>query len=392
MRENNLLDFNMYEQSLTQNVKQPNGAYSKQATPPPNLTTKDITENGEYSAAEDNADGYSSVTVDVSGGGGLSGTDVKFYDYDGTVVYSYSAEDFLALTELPANPTHEGFNAQGWNWTLADMKAHVTTFGNCAAGQMYTTSDGKTKYYIRMSEYDIEDSVGLIISSTDTSSIEVDWGDGSDPQTYTSSDYVSGVSHTYAAAGAYTITLEVTSGIITVGGEYTIYPNSSILHGLVIGDNVDVLTIYSCSNLNYISIPYGVTKASFTGGNNCLPFVILPNSITQIWDDDFQQYVGLHTVVTPNSLTQIGSYSGAFSECKALSNLVIPDRVTALNCTLAGTMSSIDIPNSVTSIDLNCFSSCYALTNINIDNTEGAISGAPWGNYGYVIVNWLRDE
>lgn len=37
--------------------------------PPPTLTTKDITENGEYSAADDGAVGYSSVTVDVSGGG-----------------------------------------------------------------------------------------------------------------------------------------------------------------------------------------------------------------------------------------------------------------------------------------------------------------------------------
>lgn len=71
MRENNLLDFNMYEQSLTQNVKQPNGAYSEQATPPPNLITKDITENGEYSAADDNADGYSSVNVTVGGGAGM---------------------------------------------------------------------------------------------------------------------------------------------------------------------------------------------------------------------------------------------------------------------------------------------------------------------------------
>ena len=35
----------------------------------PNLATKDITENGTYNASSDNADGYSSVTVDVSSGG-----------------------------------------------------------------------------------------------------------------------------------------------------------------------------------------------------------------------------------------------------------------------------------------------------------------------------------
>ena len=34
------------------------------------LITKNITENGTYNASDDNADGYSSVTVDVPGGGG----------------------------------------------------------------------------------------------------------------------------------------------------------------------------------------------------------------------------------------------------------------------------------------------------------------------------------
>lgn len=36
----------------------------------PTLVTKTITENGTYNASSDNADGYSSVTVNVSGGGG----------------------------------------------------------------------------------------------------------------------------------------------------------------------------------------------------------------------------------------------------------------------------------------------------------------------------------
>lgn len=38
----------------------------------PVLTTKAITANGTYNASSDNADGYSSVTVNVSGGGGVS--------------------------------------------------------------------------------------------------------------------------------------------------------------------------------------------------------------------------------------------------------------------------------------------------------------------------------
>jgi len=39
--------------------------------PSPTLITKNITQNGTYDAEDDDADGYSSVTVNVSGGSGL---------------------------------------------------------------------------------------------------------------------------------------------------------------------------------------------------------------------------------------------------------------------------------------------------------------------------------
>ena len=48
-----------------------------------------------------------------SGGGGMPHNDVNFFDYDGTIVASYSASDFLALTEMPSNPTHDGLVSQG---------------------------------------------------------------------------------------------------------------------------------------------------------------------------------------------------------------------------------------------------------------------------------------
>lgn len=67
-------------------------------------------------------------------GGGSSGNDVVFYDYDGTVVQSYSANDFLALSAMPANPTHSGLTAQGWNWSLSDAKTYVQTYGKLNIG------------------------------------------------------------------------------------------------------------------------------------------------------------------------------------------------------------------------------------------------------------------
>ena len=36
---------------------------------------------------------------------------VNFIDYDGTRLYSYSAEEFLTLTEFPPDPAHDGLTS-----------------------------------------------------------------------------------------------------------------------------------------------------------------------------------------------------------------------------------------------------------------------------------------
>ena len=41
--------------------------------------------------------------------------DVNFYDYDGTIVASYSLSEAQSLTALPNGPTHDGLVFQGWN-------------------------------------------------------------------------------------------------------------------------------------------------------------------------------------------------------------------------------------------------------------------------------------
>lgn len=79
-----------------------------------------------------------------------SGDDVLFIDYDGNVLYKYSKADALALSSLPALPSHDGLTCQGWNFTLEEMKARVNGVGICIVGPMYTTSDGKTKLKIKL--------------------------------------------------------------------------------------------------------------------------------------------------------------------------------------------------------------------------------------------------
>ena len=64
----------------------------------PDLTTKNITENGTYNASSDNADGYSQVTVNVQGGGSMS---VDYSNYSGS--FDTNSRDYETLKSLVLN-------------------------------------------------------------------------------------------------------------------------------------------------------------------------------------------------------------------------------------------------------------------------------------------------
>ena len=153
-------------------------------------------------------------------GGGETTTgqkDVNIIDYDGTICYSYSASEFANLTALPANPSHSGLTAQGWNWSLTDAKAYVAKYGKLWIGQMYITDDGKTRIYIHLEEGRTSPMLGCCPNGT----VVVDWGDGSATETLTGTSLETVVwtsTHNYVAAGDYVITLEVTSGTVALSG------------------------------------------------------------------------------------------------------------------------------------------------------------------------------
>ena len=48
---------------------------------------------------------------------------IRFYGYEGKLLYSYSIEEMKALTELPRLPEVKGLICQGWNWSLENLQA-----------------------------------------------------------------------------------------------------------------------------------------------------------------------------------------------------------------------------------------------------------------------------
>ena len=137
--------------------------------------------------AKINPQDFSSEIASIPTGGGsatASKSSVNFYDYDGTLLHSYSKDEFLALSALPDLPTREGLTCQGWNYTLAKAKEYVTSYDILDIGATYITDDGKTRLYIKIAANG-RMNVPLYFSQTVANGVTIDWGDGSATQTLT---------------------------------------------------------------------------------------------------------------------------------------------------------------------------------------------------------------
>ena len=331
-----------------------------------------IREKGGTSEQLEFPDGFTNAIANIeTGGGGTStGDAVKFIDYDGTLLYSYSAEDFAALTGLPENPSHSGLTAQGWNWTKAQIEAQLesTPEQTVWVGQKYITDDGKTRLYCRFHEGRLSPYLGLCPNGT----VTVDWGDGSatDTLTGTSLTTTMRVQHTYAREGEYLITLTPAEGT-TFAFEGA--DNGNIGSRILATSNSDK-TYNSLVYLNSIyRIELGISiSVSSSAFRSCLSLtsITIPDSVTSIGSNAFQNCYSLSSITIPDSVTSIDS--GAFQYCYSLSSIIIPDGVTSIKGSTfqyCYSLTSITIPNRVTSIYINAFSNCYGIAQYHIMST-----------------------
>lgn len=350
------------------------------------------------------ATGFSAAIDGIPSGGGSSvaPNDVNFYDYDGTIVASYSAADFANLSAMPDNPTHEGLIALGWNWALSRAKDYVAWCGMVNIGQMYITDDGKTRIYVHFEEGRSSAYLYLCVDGT----VDIDWGDGSAHGTMTGSstdDPATPIQHNWQP-GDYVISLtpepetqfsfygDHDEGCCLLlkqfgsGEANQVYRNA--IKRIELGEGLPFLNSYSflnCYCLTSITIPFGVDVIDGSAFENCfgLKSITIPNSVATMGSAIFASCYGLASIAMQDYLYTIPSAIFAF--CYGLASIAMPydgDTIESSafeNCT---GLASVTIPPSVSMIENYAFGNCHGLGEVHFLPTTPPILFAEtvWDN------------
>ena len=371
------------------------------------LDTLNVSHNGTYTPETGHA--YSPVNVNVLGGNIDEDADVVFMDYDGTILYTYTAAQFANLTALPPNPSHTGLTAQGWNWTLADAKTYVQTNGFIDIGQNYVTDDGATRIYVNIDSLDSHPDFSIqFYNSTGTTTV-IDWGD--DTTTSSTVTSLTTYTHNYSSAGLYTISLTSNNGGTIIfpnsGSTSIVVPTKAWQQQRVVkvefGSNIKDIkqyNFYGFRKLETVSIP---KISGLTFSNNCFEYcnslkavVFPPDCSNNIGNYAFRYDYDLIRVSF--SLSQTGSLGNStftestikrasipnnctvtstFYNCKNLKKTIFPTGQPSIGEFVRGciVLNTLDI-SGVTTISANAFNNCQCLKSVTLNSEVTVINAS----------------
>ncbi len=140
----------------------------------------------------------------------------------------------------------------------------------------------------------------------------------------------------------------------------------------VLRQSSNITTANISSSVTYKNKTYSVTSIGDGAFSGCrsLTSITIPNSVTSIGESAFYNCYSLTSITIGNSVTSIGD--SAFYYCYSLTSVTIPNSVTSIgdyafyNC---DSLTSVTIPNSVTSIGYYAFENCNKLTSVNYTGT-----------------------
>lgn len=278
------------------------------------------------------AEFVSEIESITTGGGGstpaveVQPSDVIFFDYDGTLIASYTEAEAKALSELPTPPEHDGLVFQGWNYTLEEIIANADA---ADVGALYTTSDGATRLDIRIASNERK-NVLISLYQTKGAGVLIDWGDGSSERTIASTTCT--VAHEYESAGLYKVKFFVDEDceIYLPYLKNTLSLNNAAIYA------TQLEAVYAGDKVTGISLSaykktYGLKKIAMskdiknfgteTFYNSGIRYITIPPSITKITGDMFNNCTCLKNISLPVNVATIDT--NAFKDCWGLERIII---------------------------------------------------------------------
>ncbi|MBR5823553.1 MAG: leucine-rich repeat domain-containing protein [Paludibacteraceae bacterium] len=182
----------------------------------------------------------------------------------------------------------------------------------------------------------------------------------------------------YAFAGCSSLTsITIPNSVTSIGSRAFA---SSGITSITLGSGItSIATAVFDECYNLANIHWNVKKCSNCSSN----LFYYPSNIKSFTFGDSVEYIpvdlckgltALTTIEIPNSVTSIGG--GAFEGCSSLVSITIPNNVTSIGgyaFFLCKSLTSITIPNTITSIGEMTFAGCYSLASITIPNSVTSI-------------------
>lgn len=301
--------------------------------------------------------------------------DVILIDFDGRILYSYSAADFANLTELPTISTlkYTFIQQDGWNWTLSAAKSYVAKYKELVIGAQYSTTDGKTHELVDIPYDGMTYKVTVKIANLGSSSgntITVSWGDGSTDtvETGIGKNVTKTYNHTYSQKGEYEIIIACSNTpYYQVTSEVGSDPQQGYIKAI------------AASTYNTKTFQPGMYDAIICSGSTNTVGKLMQNNMSNAFifprgyapqagnSNWFQSNAYLKFVLWGYDAT-CACWAYLYTDCRCLNRFSIPETTTEIRASCFNgcrSLKKLRIPDTVTSIAQQAFKNCSGLQELH---------------------------